>query len=180
MTSQANYSKPQFFPTPDVECGNVYNSTATGEEVVVTLGGNLLCDGNVTEADGSRNAVITLIGEKAELNCQGFTISQTTVNIDGTDTGSAAAVDCPFVSGILFPSDETERLSMKQECGLYFQYGVILEAGARMVNCNIQKFWNGAGIEDGGEIKDSEFSLNNRGVQILNYAANTVSTVVNR
>ena len=51
-----------------------------------------------------------------------------------------------------------------------------------MMNCNIQKFWGGAGIEDGGKIEDSEFSLNWRGVQILNSGDNTdtVSKVVNR
>ena len=161
-------------PTPDVECGNVYNSTATGEQVVVTLGGNLLCDEDITEADERGNAALTLVGKDAVLDCQGYTISQTTVNIDGTDTGSAAAVDCD-----IFPGDDT-RLRMKQECGLYFQYGVILEAGARMVNCNIQKFLSGGGIFDGGSIENSEFSLNTRGVFISNNAANTVSKITNR
>ncbi len=79
-SKSSSYCPPK--PTEDVECGNVYNSTAAGEEVVVTLalGGNLLCNGNVTEADGNPKTALTLIGEKAELNCQGYTISQTTVN----------------------------------------------------------------------------------------------------
>ena len=54
-------------PTPDVECGNIYNSTAAGEQVVVTLGGNLLCDGNITQADGS-SAALTLIGKDAKVD----------------------------------------------------------------------------------------------------------------
>ena len=80
----------------------------------------------------------------------------------GIDKGSAAALDCPII-----PSNSTERLRLKQECGLFFQWGVILKDGARMVDCNIQKFYDGAGIEDGGEIQDSEFSLNWRGYKLL-------------
>ena len=162
-------------PTKDVQCGNVYNSTATGEEVVVTLGQNLLCNENITEADNSTNAALTLAGEKAVLNCQGYTISQTTVNIDGISS-SAAAVDCDILPG----PNESDRENMKKTCGLYFQFGVFLKDGARMVNCNVQKFLGGAEIENGGEIEDSDFSLNRDGVQIRNNAANTVSKVTNR
>jgi len=172
-SKSSSYCPPE--PTPGVECGNVYNSTATGEEVVVTLGQNLLCDENITEADDTRNAVLTLIGEKAVLNCQGYTISQTTVNIDGTETGSAAAVDCP-----IFPTNSAEVLIMKQECGLFFEYGVRLLDGATMMNCNIQKFLAGGAIVNGGKIQDSEFSLNRLGVNLSNRAANAVSKVVNR
>ena len=162
-------------PTKDVQCGNVYNSTATGEQVVVTLGGNLLCDENITQADGKKNAAITLSGKDTVLNCQGYTISQTTVNIDGISS-SAAAVDCDILPG----PNESDRENMKKTCGLYFQVGVFLKDGARMVNCNVQKFWGGAEIENGGEIEDSDFSLNKDGVVIANRAANTVSKVANR
>ncbi len=162
-------------PTKDVQCGNVYNSTATGEQVVVTLGGNLLCDENITQADGKKNAAVTLSGKDTVLNCQGYTISQTTVNINGIDTGSGAAVDCDIIPG----PNESDRENMKKTCGLYFQYGVFLEDGATMVNCNVQKFLVGAEIENGGEIEDSEFSLTRRGVIINNRAANTMSKVVN-
>ena len=145
--------------------------------MVVTLGQNLLCNENITEADNSTNAALTLAGEKAVLNCQGYTISQTTVNIDGIDKGSAAARDCNYSI-----RNGTELLIMKQECGLFYEWGVILTDGARMVNCNIQKFFLGAGIRNEGGIVDSQFNLNRRGVQILNNddAANTVSKVANR
>ena len=172
-SKSSSYCPPE--PTPDVECGNVYNSTATGEQVVVTLGGNLLCDENITEADGSPSRALTLVGKDAVLDCQGYTISQTTVNIDGIDTGSAAALDCP-----IFPGNSTQRLAMKQECGLFFEYGVRLLDGAKMMNCNIQKFWGGAEVRNGGKIEDSEFSLNRRGVQIANSGANTTSKIANR
>ena len=39
---------------------------------------------------------------------------------------------------------------------------------------------DGADIRNGGEIQDSEFSLNRRGVNLSNRAANSVSKVVNR
>ena len=172
-SKSSSYCPPD--PTKDVECGNVYNSTATGEEVVVTLGQNLLCSGNVTEADGSPSRALTLVGKDAVLDCQGYTISQTTVDIDGIDKGSAAAVDCD-----IFPINSTELLRMKQECGLYYPTGVRLFDGASMKNCNIQQFYYGGAMTNGGKIEDSEFSLNHRGVQISNRGANTVSKVVNR
>ncbi len=164
--SSSSYCPPK--PTPGVECGKVYTSGT------VILGQNLLCNENITEADNSRNAALTFFGENTTIDCQGYTISQTTVNIDGIDKGRAAAVDCD-----IFPSN-ANRLAMKQECGLYYENGVQLYKGARMVNCNIQKFFAGADIQYGGEIEDSEFSLNRRGVEIDNFAANTVSKVVNR
>ena len=151
-------------PTPDVQCGSTYVDST------VILGENLSCNGNITQADESNNAVLLLKGEKALLDCKGHTISQTT-------DGSAAAMDCP-----IFPGNSTERLRMKQECDLFFVAGVILKDGATMRNCNIQKFYIGGRIDNGGEIQDSEFSLNRRGVQIDNNddAANTVSKVANR
>ncbi len=152
-------------PTPAVECGNEYIDST------IILGQNLICNENITQADGSLNVALTLIGTKAKLDCRGYTISQT------TDKGSAAAVDCD-----IFPSNSTERLRMKQECDLYYIYGVELADGATMVNCNVQTFYVGATIYDGGLIKDSDFSLNKRGVEILSQddATNTVSKVVNR
>lgn len=176
-------------PTLGVECGNVYNTTATGEEAVVTLSGNLLCDGNVTEADGTRNAVLTLAGKKAVLDCRGYTISQTTVNINGTDTGSAALLDCYVPPAKGREELMIRREEMKKECGYFYQFGVILEDGATMKNCSIQKFFTGAGIGNGGGIEDSKFSLNKRGVEISNAAdaiinnvtiANTVARIANR
>ena len=135
------------------------------------LGENLICNENITQADGSLSVALTLIGTKAKIDCRGYTISQT------TDKGSAAAVDCD-----IFPSNSTEGLRMKQECDLYYIYWVELADGATMVNCNVQTFYVGATIYDGGKIEDSDFSLNRRGVEILSRddATNTVSTVVNR
>ena len=107
-----------------------------------------------TEGDGS-GAAVTLKGKKGKLDCRGYTISQNT-------NSSAAAMD------------DTEAL--------FYEVGVRLVDGASMVNCNVQKFSIGGRIDQGGVIKDSEFSLNDKGVQILNYedAVNTMSKVTNR
>ena len=137
-------------PTPDVQCGNTYVNST------VILGENLIC----TEGRDGSFTVLTLTGENAVLDCRGFTISQET-------NSSAAALDCPS-------QFETK------ECGLFYEYGVILEDGASIKNCNIQKFYVGSLILNEGEIKDSEFSLNREGVNIDNFAANTVSKVADR
>ena len=153
-------------PTPDVECGKTYVDST------VTLGQNLVCNGNITEADGSLNAALTLEGEKAVLDCQGFTISQETVR-----DGSAAAMDCPIFAPA---GNATAILEMKKGCDLFYVAGVKLLDGAKMKNCNIQKFYFGGNVTDGGVIEDSEFSLNWLGVEIFNRAANTVSKIANR
>jgi len=154
-------------PTTDVQCGNVYNSTA-GDNAVVILDQNLLCDGNITEADGIRNAALTLVGKDAVLDCQGYTVSQVT-------DSSAAALDCSIE--LINP---TEVLRMKKECGFFYIFGVRLIDGASLLNCNIQKFWAGSVITNGGKIEGTEFSLNTRGVEIVNRGANTVSRIANR
>ena len=153
-------------PTPDVQCGNTYVDST------VILGQNLVCNGNITLADGSNNAGVTLKGEKAVLDCKGFTISQET-------DGSAAAMDCDILA---IAGNDTSILEMKEGCELFFVAGVRLEGGAIMRNCNIQQFYIGSEIRDGGEIQDSEFSLNWRGVQIWNHAdaADTLSKIANR
>jgi hypothetical protein len=106
-------------PTTDVQCGNVYNNTA-GDNAVVTLDQNLLCDGNITEADGIRNAALTLVGKDAVLDCQGYTVSQVT-------DSSAAALDCSIE--LINP---TEVMRMKKECGFFYIFGVRLIDGASL------------------------------------------------
>src|SRR5210317_2264242 len=51
-------------PTPDVQCGSTYVDST------VILGENLSCNGNITQADESNNAVLLLKGEKALLDCK--------------------------------------------------------------------------------------------------------------
>ena len=151
-------------PTPDVECGNIYTNTTA------ILGNNLICEGNITEADDSRNFAIRLSGKKAVLDCQGYTVSQVTKS-------SAAALDCP-----IFPGNATERLRMKQQCGFLYQFGIYLEDGASMKDCNVQKFYVGGRVDNGGTVEGSEFSLNRFGLDIVNFPGigNTVGKVTHR
>jgi hypothetical protein len=163
-TSKSSKSSPTCppDPTPDVECGKVYTNTT------VILGQNLICEGNITEADESRNFAIRLSGKNAVLKCQGHTVSQVTES-------STAALDCPII-----PANATERLRMKQECGFLYVFGVYLEDGASMEECNVQKFYVGGRIDNGGTIEGSEFSLNARGLEIPNVNGNTLTKVTHR
>src|SRR6056300_1750431 len=71
-------------PTPnDVKCGDEFDSG------VIYLGGNLVCEGDIANADGSYNAAITVRGEGTVVDCQGYTVSQVT-------NSSAAAMDCGY------------------------------------------------------------------------------------
>jgi len=139
-------------PTQEVTCGDVYSD---GE--VITLGRDVICPVNTTEVDGTRNAAITVRGEGTVLDCQGYSIIQAT-------NSSAAAVDC-----FVFPTEgnATQIKRMKETCGLSYVWGVSVENGASAKNCNIQQFWGGAIIKDGGSFEQSVFSLNYRGLEII-------------
>jgi hypothetical protein len=69
---------------------------------------------------------------------------------------------------------------MKQECGFLYVFGVYLEDGASMEECNVQKFYVGGRIDNGGTIEGSEFSLNARGLEIPNVNGNTLTKVTHR
>ena len=138
-------------PTQEVTCGDVYS-----DGKVITLGRDVICPVNMTEVDGTRNAAITVRGEGTVLDCQGYSIIQAT-------NSSAAAVDC-----FVFPTEgnATQIKRMKETCGLSYVWGVSVENGASVKNCNIQQFWGGAVIKDGGSFDNSAFSLNYRGLEI--------------
>ena len=149
----AKSKKPSDCPLPTqlVTCGDVYS-----DGKVITLGRDVICPVNMTEVDGTRNAAITVRGEGTVLDCQGYSIIQAT-------NSSAAAVDC-----FVFPTegDATQIKRMKETCGLSYVWGVSVENGASVKNCNIQQFWGGAIIKDGGSFEQSAFSLNYRGLEI--------------
>ena len=138
-------------PTQAVTCGDVYSDSK-----VITLGRDVICPVNMTEVDGTRNAAITVRGEGTVLDCQGYSIIQVT-------NSSSAAKDCK-----LFPykDNASEIKLMKETCGLSYVWGVSVENGATVKNCNIQQFWGGAVIKDGGSFEQSAFSLNRRGLEI--------------
>ena len=161
-SSKSNADCPP--PTQEVSCGDVYES---GE--VITLGGDVLCEGNITEAVGIPNAGITVRGEGTVIDCNGFSIRQKT-------DSSAAALDCK-----VWPvRDATQILLMKETCDLYYMWGIIVENGATAKNCNVQQFWGGASIKDGGTVLNSDFSLNFRGIEVENENDNTQSNVKSR
>jgi hypothetical protein len=122
-------------PDPDnVTCGATYNNAGA-----ITLGRDLVCNGNITEADGSSNAALTVSGNTV-LDCQGNSISQVTKS-------TGAAVDCD-----VFPSNSTQTELMKKECGLFYQWGITVKDGATVKNCIIRQFWGGISMAEGGTI----------------------------
>ena len=153
-------------PDPDnVTCGATYENAG-----VITLGGHLVCNGNITLADGSRNAALTVSGNTV-LDCQGNSISQVTKS-------TGAAVDCDVAPS---RSNSTQTELMKRECGLFYEWGIIVKDGATVKNCIFRQFYGGISMEEGGTIENSEVSLNRRGMQVLNTLSNaTQSKVVSR
>ena len=158
-------SKAQHCPpvTNNVTCGAVYNNSE-----VITLGGDLICNGNITLADGIKNAAISVIGKNTVLDCNGNSISQET-------NSAGSAVDCN-----VFPSNSTERELMKKTCRLFYELGIIVRDGATVKNCNVRKFYEGGDMRGGGTIRNSIFSMNKIGLQVANYENNTQYKVARR
>jgi hypothetical protein len=138
-----------------VTCGRSYTDK-------VYLNDDLLCGGDVTDdTDPSlerNNCAVTLEGPDAELDCDGYTIYETTSSDD-----SDSARNC----------DETIRNRngaqvkvMKQACGMYYVRGVCLKNGATLKNCGVQKFYQGVYVKNSGMIKSSTMRLNKNGVTV--------------
>ena len=165
--SKSSKSKAEDCP-PDpnnVACGATYNNAGA-----ITLGGHLVCNGNITLADGSRNAALTVSGNTV-LDCLGNSISQVTKS-------TGAAVDCDVAPS---RSNSTQTELMKRECGLFYEWGIIVKDGATVKNCIFRQFYGGISMEEGGTIQNSEVTLNRRGMQVLNTLSNaTQSKVVSR
>ena len=93
-----------------------------------------------------------MTGNNTILDCQGYTIIQTTPSI-------GSAYDCNATTDPL--------LELKQACGLYYLLGIRINDGATVRNCNVQQFYFGSYMFRQGIIEDSDFTLNQRGVQLL-------------
>lgn len=152
-------------PTQEVSCNSTFDS---GE--VITLAGDVVCEGNITQAVGVRDAAITVSGVGTVVDCNGFSVRQKT-------DSSAAAVDCR-----VFPTadNSTQIRLMKETCDLYYVWGIKVENGATVKNCNVQQFWGGVEILNGGSVENSQASLNFRGLEVLNFEDNTQSNVKGR
>ncbi|KAK1741140.1 hypothetical protein QTG54_008392 [Skeletonema marinoi] len=118
------------------------------------------------EVKRSKNCAITLEGN-AELDCNGYTIFQ------ATTLGSDAAVKCD-TSG-------NSRLQ-KAACELYYYRGICLTGGAKMKNCQVEKFLEGIYVENSGDIKDSTVSQNRVGIAVKDGPGNSteISTTIVR
>jgi len=142
--------------TPEVlECSPFTKVTTCGKTFdsgLVVLTNNLVCDENIDSVD----AAITVVGENTVLDCQNYAITQ--VN----EISSAF-----YCSG--FPG-----------CGLLYKTGVVVKEGAKVINCNINKFYYGGSIDDGGEVESTDFSLNRKALQVVNSVPNTLSKVTKR
>jgi hypothetical protein len=139
-------------PITDVTCGQVFNNS------VIILGQDLVCK---TEAGASIDAAITLVGKDTVLDCQGRSITQVT-------NSSASAIDCS-----IYPYE-------KGACGLFYGFGFIAAEGATVKNCNVNKFYYGGNIVNGGVVDSSDFSLNNIGLFVSNRVSNTTYKVTKR
>jgi len=117
----------------------------------ITLKEDLRCAEDWTTATKGQNCAITLEGN-AELDCDGYRISQITT------LGSDAAVKCDDTVG--------NSLVQKTACQLYYYRGVCVTGGAKMKNCQVEKFLEGIYVENSGDIKDSTVSRNRSGISV--------------
>ena len=74
---------------------------------------------------------------------------------------SASAYDCR-----VYPYE-------KGACGLFYEFGFIAAEGATVKNCNVNKFYYGGTIANGGVVDSSDFSLNSNGLFVSNRVSNT-------
>jgi len=138
-----------------VTCGRRYTDK-------VYLNDDLLCGGDVNVTNGTDpsleryNCAVTLEGPDAELDCDGYTIYETTSSDD-----SDSARNCDETIG-----NNAEVKDMKQNCGMYYVRGVCLKGGATLKNCGVQKFYEGVFVQNSGTIKSSTMRLNKIGVGV--------------
>ncbi len=140
-----------------IECG----ITFTNEEVVLSHG--LFCTENDYSDDEELmelNAAITLSGPEASIDCQGRTIRQIS---QGLGLGSS----CQTGLGIGDPFEPSNyRKEMKKNCYNFYQAGILLIDGATAINCNVENFYDGFLVLNGGEVRKSKTSGNVHGVFI--------------
>lgn len=167
--SAAGPSKSAKRPPPYCDaltCGGVYTDK-------VFLNDDLLCGGDVTDGSDSSltkfNCAVTLDGPGAELDCNGYTIYETT---SSDDSDSARNCDETIANG-------AEVKEMKQRCEMYYVRGVCLKNGATLKNCGVQKFYDGVYVKNSGTIKDSTMRLNKSGVLVKDDQAGDKTEISN-
>jgi|SaaInl74LU_5_DNA_1037368.scaffolds.fasta_scaffold10804_1 hypothetical protein len=152
--SKSGKSGPFCDTEPSVVCGQ----TVTGSAV---LNDDLFCtdvvDGASNDELKTLNAAIKVEGADAVIDCKGHTVRQLT---------SKSAASCEESPGPNF-NDSNKRKEMKEACDLFYQGGIWLVGGATAINCNVENFYDGFLVQNGGEVKKSEASRNRSGVDIL-------------
>ncbi len=153
-------------PEQVMTCGETF----TNEKVV--LSSDLFCTDDVTDATNPQlrmlNAAIKLEGPDAILDCKGHTVRQV------ADDFGSSAVFCDRKPGSDL-SPTPKRKTMKNQCNLYYQVGILLVDGATAINCKVEQFYDGFFVQDGGEVKKSEASRNYRGVVVQDEVDDTDS-----
>ena len=150
-----------------IECG----ATFTNE---VVLSHDLICSDYINDATDEQkrahNAAITLTGPNASIDCKGHTIRQIIQHEFTIQSCYIGQLWPP-----LEPSDD--RKHIKEVCRFFYQSGILLVDGATAVNCNVENFYDGYHIVNGGEVKKSESSGNQWGVNIQDLTGTTESKV---
>ncbi len=152
-----------------ISCGGTF----TNEKL--ELSHDLLCTDSIYDATDAQkkahNAAITLVGSNTSIDCKGHTIHHILPNDQFT------IKNCPIGAVLppLEPSDD--RKDLKERCKFFYQVGILLVDGATAVNCNVENFYDGYHIVNGGEVKKSEAFGNQNGVTIQDLTGNTESKV---
>ena len=134
-----------------VTCGGVYTDK-------VFLNDDLLCGGDINDGTAQDlNCALTLDGHGAELDCNGYTIYETTSSDD-----SDSARNCQFPPRFI----KRQAGKVKNECGMYYLQGVCLINGATLKNCGVQKFFYGVRVQNSATIEHSTIKLNSMGVRV--------------
>ena len=144
---------PPYCSSSKQTCGQTF----TGDDKI-SLKGDLLCAEDWNSATNSKNCAITLEGN-AELDCDGYTISQITT------LGSDAAVECDDTVG--------NNKQQKKACQLYYYRGVCLTGASKMKNCQVEKFLEGIYVKNSGDVKDSIVSRNRSGIAVKDDPGNS-------
>ena len=153
--SKSGKSGPFCDTEPSVVCGQTVTGTAVlNEDLFCT---DLIDCSTPDVVTKTLNAAIKVVGADAVIDCKGHTVRQLT---------SKSAASCEYSPGALF-TNSNKRKEMKEEYDLFYQAGIWLADGATAINCNVEHFYDGFLVQNGGEVKKSEASRNRGGVDIL-------------
>ena len=134
-------------PAPIDLCGESFTDR-------LTLSRDLFCQDD--GGDEPQECAITLDGPEAELDCNGYKVYQAAPTAN-------SAVNCDAFVNIEY---DVDSIKVKQECGLTYIAGICLKNGAKAINCNVEQFFEGILVTDGGdgEVASSDVTSNRVGI----------------